>query len=406
MDILGAWAQRINMAYEGILTNCDDCGVCVEECLFLRKYSLTPLQAALEGATPAPADHPATRKSAIDLAFSCLLCGLCDSVCPSQLSPAGMFADLRALAVKRGTVVPNCRPYFTDRKYNLYSIYRSANSIDYSDLGRKQAKTVLFPGCSLGTFFPKLTRALFDNLAASEPDLGIMIDCCQKPLKDLGFGERYANATERLESALDEMGVEKIIAACPSCLQVLAERFKDRQVVSCYPLLRPVNGTGFLPSLESEGNGGEERSMQSARITVHDSCSDRETGTVGSQVRDLLSRTKGAEIVEMVHNRRNSLCCGSGGLVPAFDPGLASEFTSQRIGEAESSGAEMMITYCATCANAFHSGGRPSSVEIRHALELLLGVKEDYDAVRTNLDRLFVSGPKKELYKRLIEDSP
>jgi Fe-S oxidoreductase len=111
-------------------------------------------------------------------------------------------------------------------------------------------------------------------------------------------------------------------------------------------------------------------------------------------------------MVEMVHNGRNSLCCGSGGLVPAVDPKLASEFNRQRISEAESSGAELMVTYCATCANAFRSGGNASKVETRHILELLLGVREDYDAVRKNLNELFVAGPKKELYSRLIERSP
>jgi Fe-S oxidoreductase len=108
----------------------------------------------------------------------------------------------------------------------------------------------------------------------------------------------------------------------------------------------------------------------------------------------------------MVHTGRNSLCCGSGGLVPAVDPKLSSEINRMRIGEAEQSGAEMMVTYCATCSNAFRTGGNPSKVEIRHALELLLGVKEDYEAVRKNLDRLFVSGPKKELYTRLMANSP
>lgn len=397
------------MAYQDILTSCNECGVCIDECLFLKKYNLTPLQAVLENEGRPSGTSSIGREHSTDLAFSCLLCGLCDSVCPSQLNPSKTFAELRGRTAQSSNAILSCKPYFTDGRYNLFSLYRSANSIDYSDLFKRKTKTILFPGCSLGTFFPRLTRALSDNLTQSEPDLGIMMDCCQRPLKDLGLEERYEKATAKLKAALDDMGVERIITACPSCLLVLGEQFKDRKVVSCYPLIRPNNDPSVLSSLKNRAIGGEAQSTQEdgmVRITVHDSCSDRETGVVGSQIRGLLSGTKHVKVVEMRHNRRNSLCCGAGGLVPATDTKLASEFTCQRIREAESSGAEIMITYCATCANTFSSVGTSSTVEVRHALELLLGVKEDYDAIVKNIDKLFVSGPKKELYRRLIESSP
>jgi Fe-S oxidoreductase len=306
-------------------------------------------------------------------------------------------------------VVAACKPFLSDKKYNVYSIYRSANSIDYGDLVKQKTKTILFPGCSMGTFFPKLTRALYQNLAKTEPDLGILMDCCQKPLKDLGLNERYEKATAKLDAKLDAMGAQKIITACPSCLAVLRERFKDREVVSCYSELSPVKDQVVIPSFGKEVTvevGSRVRDYGRAKITVHDSCSDREYGLVGPQVRRLLSQAGGAEIVEMVHSGKNSMCCGSGGLVPAFDPALATEVKRRRIDEAESSGAEMMVTYCATCASAFRSGGDPSKVEVRHALELLLGVKEDYDAIQKNLEKLFGPGKRKELYDRLIQNSP
>jgi Fe-S oxidoreductase len=179
--------------------------------------------------------------------------------------------------------------------------------------------------------------------------------------------------------------------------------------VSCYSELSPVKNQAVLPLLGKEAGAGAGSGLEGygrVKITVHDSCSDREYGVVGPQVRQLLSQAKDVEMVEMVHNGRNSMCCGSGGLVPAFDPELASEVKRRRIGEAESSGAEVMVTYCATCANAFRSGGDPSKVEVRHALELLLGVKEDYDAIRKNLEKLFGPGKRKELYDRLMENSP
>jgi len=293
-------------------------------------------------------------------------------------------------------ILSNCKPFFTDKKYNFYSLYRSANSIDYSDLQKSKAKTILFPGCTLGTFHPRLTRALFDNLVQNEPDLALVMDCCYKPLGDLGLEDRFDRATAKLEEKLDSMGVEKIITACPSCLQQLGQSLKgDRKVVSCYSLVHPTNDS--FTSIEA--NNSE------TTITIHDSCSDRETGVVGSEVRKVLAELKGVRLTEMYHNRKNSLCCGSGGLVSAFDPNLAMEVSSQRVKEAEKTGSASMVTYCATCSNAFNSRGK-MGVEVRHVLELLLGVREDYQAVNKNVERIFVSGPKRDLFKKMIENSP
>jgi len=323
-----------------------------------------------------------------------------------------MFRELRQNAVQEGVgvggpktpgqagtslpILSNCKPYFTDKKYNFYSLYRSANSIDYSDFQKTKAKTILFPGCTLGTLHPRLTRALFENLAQNEPDLALVMDCCYKPLQDLGLEDRFDNATMKLEEKLDSMGVEKIITACPSCLQQLGQSLKgDRKVVSCYSLVHPRNDLLSLP----------EADHSDTTITIHDSCSDRETGVVGSEVRQVLGGLKGVRLTEMYHNRRNSLCCGSGGMVSAFDPNLAMEANSQRMKEAEKTGSSTMVTYCATCADAFNSRGA-MNVDVRHVLELLLGVREDYQAVNKNVERLFVSGPRRELFKKMIENSP
>lgn len=45
-------------------------------------------------------------------------------------------------------------------------------------------------------------------------------------------------------------------------------------------------------------------------------------------------------------------------------------------------------------------------VEVRHVLELLLGIDENYQAINKNIERLFVSGPKKEIFKKMMANSP
>jgi len=318
-----------------------------------------------------------------DVAYSCFLCGLCDALCPLQLKPSEMFRGIRREAVIDNAVfLLTYEPWLADAKHNLYSLYRSAYGIDYSAMQKPKARIVLFPGCALGTFHPTLTKALYDNLSACEFEFGMLLDCCYKPLDDLGLQERFDKALVTLRRTLDDMGVEEIITACPSCQQFLGRSFKDRKVISCYELIAPI---------------GQE---DGRKLTIHDSCSDRLEGRIGAQVRSLLSKTR--SIVEMEHNRLNTICCGSGGLVSAYDPELARHASRRRIQEAERIGAETMVTYCAACANALFTPD--SSLEVRHSLELLLDVKEDYGQIRVNIEKL-LSGSQGRLLK-LIKSSP
>jgi Fe-S oxidoreductase len=100
------------------------------------------------------------------------------------------------------------------------------------------------------------------------------------------------------------------------------------------------------------------------RITVHDSCLDRE-GETGGWVRRILSHY---EIVEMAHHGARTLCCGSGGMVSMVDRELYHRRTRKRAGEFQDTGAEVCVTYCMACCYTLWGAARPGRV--RHVLEL------------------------------------
>ena len=55
------------------------------------------------------------------------------------------------------------------------------------------------------------------------------------------------------------------------------------------------------------------------------------------------------------HNRERSICCGSGGMVPAVAPELAKKMTDFRLSEA----TRDLVTYCASCRARLAKAGAP-----------------------------------------------
>ena len=70
----------------------------------------------------------------------------------------------------------------------------------------------------------------------------------------------------------------------------------------------------------------------------------------------------GTSVEEMAHNRERSICCGSGGMVPAVAPELAKKMTDFRLSEA----TRDLVTYCASCRARLAKAGHPTL----HVLDL------------------------------------
>jgi Fe-S oxidoreductase len=123
-------------------------------------------------------------------------------------------------------------------------------------------------------------------------------------------------------------------------------------------------------------------------VAIHDSCPDRRHGIIAASVRSLCD---GLEIRELGHNRQHSLCCGLGKLLFVTAPAASERLRSGRLGEFNDSGAEVLLSYCMSCAQAFQyparDGADSTSTPIRalHYLEPLFGCPVDWAALRTDI---------------------
>lgn len=356
-----------------LIVECVGCGECSANCMLLQEIGIDPAAIASRGAT-------------VDEAFDCSLCGLCEAVCPLNLSPAQMFAQRRTEAVANAEIdINDYRYLFPDRPVNVMSQFRKVYGIDYSDLRPvENGDTAFFPGCTMLTYSPGLTRKVYDSLGQFYPNLLFMMDCCGKPLYQLGLERRGENNREQLKEKISRLGIKRLIVACPNCYYELKKVLVDQciELLTVYEVLkehpRICNGNVPLPGKN--------------QCTVHDSCPDRFEGIFARQVRQAL-QARGYQLVEMAYSQSTTICCGSGGQISHFRPDFAEQLVESRLKEAEDIGSEILVAYCHSCVLNF--ARIPSGIKIRHALNLLLGFEEDYTGVK-NLAREMFAGPDGE----------
>lgn len=330
---------------------CTGCGVCVNECGFLKLYG-TPRDIAKSYDPEDPKKRVA--------GFECSLCSLCSAVCPEGLDPMALFLEMRREAVDRG------HGSFAEHK-RLLGYERTGVSKRFTWYGLPEGcDTVFFPGCALPGTRPAATYALYRRLAAEVPALGLVLDCCTKPSHDLGRQEQFAELFAEMTGWLETQGVRRIMVACPNCYKVFSEYAPRFETVTVYEQLAvlPPNVSGQLSS---------------EPVTVHDPCVARFASAPQEAVRTLLAGM-GRTVQEMPHTRTTALCCGEGGTVGALAPDLADGWGGLRAAEAAQ---RPIVTYCAGCAN--HLGKR---AEVTHILDLAFDTPKPSKGLVTYLNRL------------------
>ncbi|MEI2385467.1 pyridine nucleotide-disulfide oxidoreductase/dicluster-binding protein [Breoghania sp. JC706] len=330
------------------------CQECVKACVFLAHYKTYPKRAVREihnNLSIIMGNRKANRM--ID---SCSLCGLCETVCPTDLAMGDVCLEARREMVDSGHM-PASHHDFALRDMEDSRSARAAFA--RHEPGHARSARVFFPGCQLTASAPGHVERVYAHLRDRlEGGVGLMVDCCGAPAHWSGRTALHTEVVDHLRQTWEEMGEPEIVTACATCLTMLRKHLGEAPVRSLWPLLAEI---GWPEDADARAAG--------RTLAIHDPCTGRHEREVHVAVRDLAARL-GASVRE-ISSAELTTCCGFGGLVSFANPEVANATIDARAAERP----EDYLTYCAMCRDNFARRGKRSA----HLLDLAFPPEDGSD---------------------------
>jgi glycolate oxidase len=218
--------------------------------------------------------------------YQCTLCGRCAEVCPTHIDTRSLWLDLRQRLAETGLAPESfgrVRDILID-KHNVSDLPNDTrlmwserlDNIPEGLVNKKGAKVLFFVGC-VGSFFPMvqgIPRSLVQIMQTTGVDfttLGSDEWCCGFPLLGAGMRNEAAAMARHNISRVRALGVETLVATCPSCYHVWKHEYQ--KLTGERLGFEILHSTQFLQQLVEAG----ALSLHAdALVTYHDPCSAAE----------------------------------------------------------------------------------------------------------------------------------
>lgn len=312
--------------------DCIHCGRCTDHCLFLNAYGIELSEI----------------KALNHLAYHCFMCGQCKNICPKDIDGQRLVLKMRQqkVANNKGKLPEKGFGLIVREKQNyLFKNYKDAN-----------ASSVLFLGCNFPSLYPETSKKLV-ALLKRNAGIGIIYDCCGKPISDLGLKTREEAIISRINQKLGDNHVKELVMVCPNCYYYLKPKLQV-PVITIYEKLKQL---------------GLGHPIEKAEINLLTPCPDKESHFVQKQIQYFLTGE--------FHPIQEVQCCGLGGCAGVKEPELAKKMP--RI--LAQMNYKNVDTYCASCAGNLVRNGCEN---VHHLLVDILNTKEQPDIKKSLQNRM------------------
>jgi heterodisulfide reductase subunit D len=325
----------------------------------------------------------------LEVIEACTTCGLCAEQCPNLIDTVDIIEELRAAIIESGVEPLTKHKRFaemvsTEDMRNPYNEARSDRTKwaqeKYAEQVDKDVKIAYFVGCTGAYRQQQVADHTASILRKLGVDFTILSDevCCGSPILRTGQKDVFEDVMKKnLELFKD---FDLLLFSCAGCYKTIRNDytrisgkplpFKTRHTVEyVYDLLqegklqikKPYNKkiTWHDPchSVRHVGLAIEKEILHNSKNWLLDSRNAEKVKNEHYEIpRVVLGAIPGLELKEMYRIKGDSFCCGAGGGVKAQFPDMALLTSKERLREAASTGADILMTSCPFCITNFNDG--------------------------------------------------
>ncbi|MHA1268968.1 MAG: (Fe-S)-binding protein [Candidatus Helarchaeota archaeon] len=318
-------------------------------------------------------------KKFLEILYTCSLCGGCESICNlnKNIKPTEIFKALRTWTLKN-KIGP-----LTAHKEVIDNILEIGNPWGYPQEYKQtwvegykippisdEVEVLLFVGC----FIPydekirKIGNAAIEILNKLDIKFGILGGkevCCGSVIYLIGDQDSFLKIIKKNIKILREID-KPIITICPGCFNMLKNIYNiEEEGLKIFHITQYLNNLIYKRKLKISKH-------LNINITYHDPCHLGRHSKIYKEPRKLLKRIPGINIIEMKRNQEYSYCCGAGGGMKSAFPEFSLKVAEQRVDEAISTGAELLISSCPFCERNFIETNKINVLDIMELLNQVL----------------------------------
>lgn len=349
----------------------------------------------------------------------CIGCRRCTTVCPGKIDIPGLIEELRIRRVKEKglpfllqqafeNVISNRRlfhsllrlaavgqkPFQSGKLIRHLPLFLAGIAKERSlpaiaaeplrdrtgritkKLDKPERRVAFFGGCTIDFVFPETGESVFKVL--QDLNMGVLYPegqgCCGKPVISMGDAETTKKIAIDNISAMEEMNPDVIIAACPTCTEMLQHygqllKGDVEWGPKAEAMAKKVREFCSFVAEEYEKRGRMTKGVGGPRVTYHDSCHMKRVLMIDQEPRRLLEAA-GCELVEM---KDADKCCGMSGLFGVKFAELSMPILEQKIRNIRDTGAEIAACACSGCMVQLQGGldKQLPGVKMKHVADVL-----------------------------------
>ncbi len=348
----------------------------------------------------------------LEVVYNCQMCGACDVSCKYAMDMEVLdpLYEFRIKCVEDGHTVPvldrlmnNLRQQGTMAPGVKTRRGHWAKGLGAKDFTRQNSEIIYHAGCR--TCYEEdnwnVSKTAIILLQKAGMDIGIAGEnelCCGSRAYQMGYKEDFLQQARQNAQLFKDSGAKTLLTGCADCYQAFKILYHQFGMKGD---LEVLHITEYLDRLINEGKLKPSKKVIGS-VTYHDPCHLGRLGESylpwqGKEIpghirifdppktfrrgsygiyeppRNVLRSIPGLKLMEMDRRKEYAWCCGAGGGVKESNPEFAKWTAQERIAEAETTGAEALVTACPGCRQSLGEAiiTNQSNLKIYDVAELL-----------------------------------